>query len=106
MPVKKIVTEADIAGCYAKTDDIGYNTLTLTLNPDLTYEADLHGHIGSWGKAVGLWTVSNNAITLTPDQETDRMVGILRQLTVWRAYGRYSLRLQHGWEPLERIVCS
>jgi hypothetical protein len=105
MPAKQRVTEAGIAGCYAKTDEVGYNTLRLTLNPDLTYTADLQGDIGSWGKASGQWAISDNAINLAPDQETERMVGFLRQLIVKRAYGRYSLQLSHGSEPLENIAC-
>src|SRR5262245_53952959 len=95
-PVKPPIAQQGLVGCYAKTDDIGYNSLELTLKPDLTYSS-MQGDIGSWGIASGHWQVSGNIITLTPDKETERMVGFLRELSVWHAYGRYSLRLPQGW---------
>ena len=77
-------------GTYYKGDGLGEN-ISLELKDDGTYSAQWHGCLGNYGSASGTWRLSGNDVELSPNSETEMLVGYLRTLSLYRSWPNYML---------------
>jgi hypothetical protein len=94
-PPPSQVEPRHVAGYYYQGDGLGTNIL-VELREDGTYKSTWHGCLGEYGTSQGTWGLDDGSIIFEPINETEMLVGYLRQARIKSSWPHYKLIPESG----------